>query len=50
MFTSRYYLQIEVGIFNEATYWSTSNMNPAADFIVTLIVRFVIDLIHFEGK
>ncbi len=35
---SRYYLQIDVDDFNRATYWSTSNMNPTADFVVTITV------------
>jgi len=35
-FAARYYLQIDATTFNLATYWSTSNMNPAADFVVTI--------------
>jgi len=36
LFASRYYLQIAATDFNAATYWSTSNMNSGADFVVTI--------------
>jgi len=32
----RYYLKIDSETFNRATYWSTNNLNIAAEFIVTI--------------
>jgi len=43
---TRYYLQIDADIFNEATYWSMTNMNSLAVFIVTITGE---DDVYFEG-
>jgi len=45
-YADRYYIQIDANIFNMATYWSMTNMNALADFIVTITGT---DDVYFQG-